>query len=125
MYWYTDPVDVKVIEACCEPVLTEPLAAEEADELASAFKVLADPIRLRLLSLVANAPGGELCACDVVDILGRSQPTVSHHLSILAGAGLLEREQRGRWAYFSVDPERVGVLRDALGSASLQRAPAE
>jgi ArsR family transcriptional regulator len=107
-------MDVKVIEACCEPVLTEPLAEPEADELASAFKVLADPIRLRLLSLVANAPGGELCACDVVDTIGRSQPTVSHHLSILAGAGLLTREQRGKWAYFRVDPARVGVLRDAL-----------
>jgi ArsR family transcriptional regulator, arsenate/arsenite/antimonite-responsive transcriptional repressor len=107
-------MDVKVIEACCEPVLTEPLAEGEADELAGAFKVLADPIRLRLLSLVANAPGGELCACDVVDIIGRSQPTVSHHLSILAGAGLLQREQRGKWAYYRVDPDRVGVLRDAL-----------
>ena len=107
-------MDVKVIEACCDPVLTEPLAAAEADELASGFKVLADPIRLRLLSLVANAPDGELCACDVVNTIGRSQPTVSHHLSILAGAGLLKREQRGKWAYFSVDPATVNVLRDAL-----------
>lgn len=108
-------MDVKVIEACCEPVLTVPLAVEDADELAAGFKVLADPIRLRLLSLVANAPDGELCACDVVDVIGRSQPTVSHHLSILAGAGLLQREQRGKWAYFRVDPDRVEVLRDALG----------
>ncbi len=107
-------MEVNVIEACCDPVLIEPLAEGEAGELASAFKVLADPIRLRLLSLVANAPEGELCACDVVDTIGRSQPTVSHHLSILAGAGLLTREQRGKWAYFRVDPDRVGVLRDAL-----------
>lgn len=107
-------MDVKIIEACCDPVLTEPLDEGEADELAAGFKVLADPIRLRLLSLVANAPGGELCACDVVDTIGRSQPTVSHHLSILAGAGLLQREQRGKWAYYRVDPATVGVLREAL-----------
>ncbi len=107
-------MDVRVIEACCDPVLAEPLGVAEADELASAFKVLADPIRLRLLSLVSNAPDGELCACDVVDTIGRSQPTVSHHLSILAGAGLLQREQRGKWAYFRVDPATVDVLRDAL-----------
>jgi ArsR family transcriptional regulator, arsenate/arsenite/antimonite-responsive transcriptional repressor len=107
-------MDVKVIEPCCDPVLTEPLDEGEAGELAAGFKVLADPIRLRLLSLVANAPGGELCACDVVDTIDRSQPTVSHHLSILAGAGLLQREQRGKWAYYRVDPDKVGVLRDAL-----------
>ncbi len=107
-------MEVKVIEACCDPVLIEPLAEGEAGELASGFKVLADPIRLRLLSLVANAPDGEMCACDVVDTIGRSQPTVSHHLSILAGAGLLTREQRGKWAYFRVDPDGIGVLRDAL-----------
>jgi len=107
-------MDVRVIEPCCEPVLVEPLDHNEADELAAAFKVLADPVRLRLLSLVATAPDGELCACDVVDMIGRSQPTVSHHLSILADAGLLAREQRGRWAYFRVDPDRVAVLRDAL-----------
>lgn len=107
-------MDVRVIEPCCDPVLAEPLDHTEADELAAAFKVLADPVRLRLLSLVATAPDGELCACDVVDMIGRSQPTVSHHLSILADAGLLAREQRGRWAYFRVDPDRVAVLRDAL-----------
>ncbi len=107
-------MDVKVIEPCCDPVLVEALDHTEADELAAAFKVLADPVRLRLLSLVATAPDGELCACDVVDMIGRSQPTVSHHLSILADAGLLAREQRGRWAYFRVDPDRVAVLRDAL-----------
>ena len=107
-------MDVRVIEPCCEPVLVEPLDHTEADELAAAFKVLADPVRLRLLSLVATAPDGELCACDVVDMIGRSQPTVSHHLAILADAGLLVREQRGRWAYFRADPDRVAVLRDAL-----------
>ena len=102
-------MDVKVIEACCEPVLTEALAENEADELASAFKVLADPIRLRLLSLVANAPGGELCACDVVDTIGRSQPTVSHHLRILEDAGLVHVRQDGRQRFYTLDEEHFTV----------------
>lgn len=107
-------MDVKVIQSCCEPVLTEALASEDAEELAAGFKVLADPVRLRLLSLIATSPEGEVCACDLVEPVGRSQPTVSHHLSILAEAGLLVREQRGKWAWFRVVPERVAVLRDAL-----------
>jgi ArsR family transcriptional regulator len=109
-------MDVKTIEACCDPVLAEPLDAGEAEDLAAAFKVLADPTRLRLLSLIANAEGREVCACDLVVPTGRSQPTVSHHLSILAEAGLVTREQRGRWAWFKVVPERLAVLRDALGN---------
>jgi ArsR family transcriptional regulator, arsenate/arsenite/antimonite-responsive transcriptional repressor len=107
-------VEVMPIEACCEPVLTSALSVEEADQLAAAFKLLSDPVRLRLLSLIANAPGGEACACDLTEPLGRSQPTVSHHLSALTAAGLLEREQRGRWAYYRVATGRVQVLRDAL-----------
>jgi ArsR family transcriptional regulator, arsenate/arsenite/antimonite-responsive transcriptional repressor len=107
-------VEVMPIEACCEPVLTSALSVEEADQLAAAFKLLSDPVRLRLLSLIANAPGGEACACDLTEPLGRSQPTVSHHLSALTAAGLLEREQRGRWAYYRVATDRVQVLRDAL-----------
>jgi len=107
-------MDVNVIQACCEPVLVEPIDAAEADELAAAFKVLADPTRLRLLSLIANSANGEMCSCDLVEPVGRSQPTVSHHLSILADAGLLAREQRGKWAWFTLVPERIAVLRDAL-----------
>ncbi len=105
---------MKIIETCCEPVLIEPLATDEATELAAAFKVLADPVRLRLLSLIANASNGEMCSCDMTEPLGRSQPTISHHLSILAEAGLVTREQRGKWAWFRVEPEKVAVLRDAL-----------
>ncbi|GIU86734.1 MAG: transcriptional regulator [Acidimicrobiia bacterium] len=111
-------VDVKPIETCCSPVLTAPLDEREAEELAAAFKVLADPARLRLLSLVASAPGGEACACDLVEPVGRSQPTVSHHMAVLVEAGLLEREKRGRWAWYRVVPERLAVLRDALGPGS-------
>jgi ArsR family transcriptional regulator len=107
-------MDIKIIEPCCDPVLVEPLDAAAADELAAAFKVLADPIRLRLLSLIANSPDGEMCSCDMVGPIGRSQPTVSHHLSILAEAGLVTRERRGKWAWFRVEPTRLAVLRDAL-----------
>ena len=107
-------MDVKAITACCEPVLSETLREEEATELAAAFKVLADPARLRLLSLIANSPGGEGCACDLTGPLGRSQPTVSHHLSVLTEAGLVTREKRGKWAWYRVVPERLAVLRDAL-----------
>ena len=112
-------MDVPIIQSCCDPVLVEPLESSGHAGLAAAFKVLADPIRLQVLSLIANASTGEMCACDLVSPTGRSQPTVSHHLSILTGAGLLTREQRGKWVYFSVDPERVAILRDALSPASL------
>ncbi len=107
-------MEMKMIEACCRPVLAEPIDPGEAAELAAAFRLLADPIRLRIVSLVANAPDGEMCACDLPAALERSQPTVSHHLSLLADAGLLTREQRGKWAWFRVDRDRVAVLRDAL-----------
>ena len=109
-------VDVKPIEACCEPLLAGALNEAEAEDLAAAFKVLADPARLRLLSIVANAGPGEACACELVEPVGRSQPTVSHHLSVLTEAGLLSREKRGRWAWYRVVPERLAVLRDALGA---------
>ena len=107
-------MDVKTIEACCQPLLAGALSEDEAEELATAFKVLADPARLRLLSLVAAAPTGEACACELVEPLGRTQPTVSHHLSVLVDAGLLTREKRGKWAWFRPVPERLAVLRDAL-----------
>jgi ArsR family transcriptional regulator len=111
---YPGGVEVQTIESCCAPVTEEPLDPAQADILAAGFKVLADPIRLRLLSLIANAPGGEICICDLVEPVGRSQPTVSHHLSVLVGAGLVRREQRGKWAWVSVVGERLAVLRDAL-----------
>lgn len=107
-------MDVKQIETCCDPVLASALSEAEAEDLAAAFKVLADPARLRLLSMVANAEDDEACVCDLVEPIGRSQPTVSHHLSVLADAGLVVREKRGRWAYYRVVPERLAVLRDAL-----------
>ena len=107
-------MDVKPIEVCCAPVLSTALSESEAEDLAAAFKVLADPARLRLLSMIASAPGDEACACDLVEPLGKAQPTVSHHLAVLTEAGLLDREKRGRWAYYRVVPERLAVLREAL-----------
>jgi ArsR family transcriptional regulator len=109
---------MKVIEECCSPLLVDPISITDAESLAAGFKVLSDPVRLRLLSLIANAPEGEVCACDLAEPVGRSQPTVSHHLSILVGAGLIAREQRGKWAWYRVVPERVEVLRGALSLAS-------
>jgi ArsR family transcriptional regulator, arsenate/arsenite/antimonite-responsive transcriptional repressor len=99
-------------DACCPSVLAAPLGEVEADDLARAFAALADPVRLRLLSLVADA--GEVCSCDLLAPLGRSQPTVSHHTRILAEAGLITGEKRGRWVWWRVDPGRVAAVRDAL-----------
>ena len=108
-------MDVKTIESCCAPLLAAPLDERAAAELAGAFKVLADPIRLRLLSLIAAAPEGTACSCDLEEPVGKSQPTVSHHLSLLADAGLITKAKVGRWVMCSVVPERLAVLRDALG----------
>jgi len=114
-------VDVLPIVACCEPVLESALDEREATVLAAALKVLADPARLRLLSLVAAAPDGECCACELVEPLGRSQPTVSHHLSMLVQAGLLTREKRGKWAWYRVAPGPLATLRDALDPGPVPR----
>lgn len=107
-------MDVKTIDACCSPLLAAPLDEAAAAELAAGFKVLADPVRLRLLSLIAAAPDGQACSCDLEEPVGKSQPTVSHHLSVLADAGLITKEKVGRWVMCSVVPERLAVLRDAL-----------
>jgi ArsR family transcriptional regulator len=103
------------IEDCC-PVLREALDPEEAARLAEALRVLADPARLRLLSLIAAGPGGEACVCTLVDPMSLSQPTVSHHLKVLHEAGLLDRERRGRWVYYRVLPERLEPIREALAA---------
>ena len=100
---------------CCAPLLAGAARASEADELAGAFKALADPVRLRLLSLIAAAPEGTACSCDLEEPVGKSQPTVSHHLSVLADAGLITKEKVGRWVNCTVVPERLAQLRDVLG----------
>jgi len=103
---------IPVVAACCPSLLEEPLAPEQATELAHAFAALADPVRLRLLSLVAAAD--EVCSCDLQAPLGKSQPTISHHTKALADAGLIVGERRGRWVYWRVVPERLADLRGAL-----------
>ncbi len=102
---------------CCTPTVLSPRLDEAgAVELAAAFKALADPVRLRLLSLIAAAPQGTACSCDLEAPVGKSQPTVSHHLSLLAEAGLITKEKQGRWVYCTIVPERLTQLRDALNS---------
>jgi ArsR family transcriptional regulator, arsenate/arsenite/antimonite-responsive transcriptional repressor len=103
---------------CCSPVTAGRLDEEAAADLAAVLKALADPVRLRLVSLIAAAPSGEICACDLPGLLDRSQPTVSHHLSQLVRAGLVDREQRGKWAWFRLRPDRFAAVRAALGEGS-------
>lgn len=106
---------VATLDACCASLLAAPLGATDADELALAFKALADPVRLRLLSLIAVAPEGTACSCDLEAPVGKSQPTVSHHLALLADAGLITKEKVGRWVNCTVVPERLAALRAVLG----------
>jgi ArsR family transcriptional regulator, arsenate/arsenite/antimonite-responsive transcriptional repressor len=101
--------------ACCTPVRTEVLDEDEAILLANSFAALADPIRLRLLSHIAASEADEVCACDLVEPSGRSQPTVSHHMKILVDAGLVEREKRGLWVWYRLVPSRLDALRAVLG----------
>jgi ArsR family transcriptional regulator len=98
--------------ACCASVTSAPLSEVDATVLARTFAALADPVRLRLLSLVASAD--EVCSCDLEAPLGKSQPTISHHTKALAEAGLIEGEKRGRWTWWRIVPERLALVRDAL-----------
>jgi ArsR family transcriptional regulator len=93
--------------ACCPPLSARPLSAGQAERVAPLLKALADPVRLRLMSLVASHPGGEACVCDLSDAFDLSQPTISHHLKVLHDAGLLDRDKRGVWVYYSA---RTGAL---------------
>ena len=101
-------------EPCCDSMLRSPLDERDADEHAASFAALGDPARLRLLSLIATAPGGEVCVCNLVEPIGKSQPTVSHHLKVLADAGLVVSERRGRWAWYRAVPEQLERLRAVL-----------
>ncbi|HEU0075938.1 MAG TPA: metalloregulator ArsR/SmtB family transcription factor [Dehalococcoidia bacterium] len=97
------------------PLLSAALRADEAEELSKAFQALADPVRLRLLALIAGSPGCCACSCDLEALVGKSQPTVSYHLSLLADAGLITKRKQGRWVMCSVEPGRLAALRRVLG----------
>src|SRR5438309_11595684 len=99
---------------CCAPLLRTRLGRDDAEAIAAAFKAIADPGRLRLLSFIAGQPYAEACVCHLVEPLGLAQPTVSHHLKVLTEAGLLARERRGTWMFYRLVPERVRALQNAL-----------
>ena len=104
------PIVATTPAACCSPVTGEPMSAPDAVALATTLKALADPMRLRLLSIIAAHEGGEACVCDLTDPVGLSQPTVSHHLKVLVDAGLLTREKRGVWAYYALVPGALDAV---------------
>ncbi len=108
---------IKTAADLCRPsILEAPLDVDDAGSLARGFQALADPVRLRLLSILAAAPAGEVCVCDFVAPLGKSQPTVSHHLKVLSEAGLVHGERRGKWVWYSLDRTRLTDLQRAIGS---------
>jgi ArsR family transcriptional regulator, arsenate/arsenite/antimonite-responsive transcriptional repressor len=101
---------------CCAPLSVGPLSLEQAEQVAPLLKALADPVRLRLMSLVASREGGEACVCDLTDAFDLSQPTISHHLKVLHEAGLLDREKRGVWVYYRARADALASLGILIGS---------
>ncbi len=104
--------------ACCSPLMQEPLSREAAVRIAPLLKALADPVRLRLLSLVASYADGEACVCDLNEAFDLSQPTISHHLKVLHEVGLLDRAKRGVWVYYSVRPGALADLGLLIGGVA-------
>jgi ArsR family transcriptional regulator len=115
------PIVTTEFAVCCAPLTGEVITAADADQLARTFKALADPTRVRLLSLIAAHDAGEACICDLIDPVGLAQPTVSHHMKQLADAGLVTREQRGKWAYYRIVNDALTALAVAITPAA-QRA---
>jgi ArsR family transcriptional regulator, arsenate/arsenite/antimonite-responsive transcriptional repressor len=106
-----------LVEDCCTPLLHEPITAIQAADLARLLKALADPTRLRLVSMVAAHDGGEACVCELTEPLGLTQPTISHHLKILVDAGIFTRDKRGVWAYYALVPSTMDALSAVLSTA--------
>ena len=101
--------------ACCAPLTTTPLSMEQAEQVAPLLKALADPVRLRLLSLVASRDEGEACICDLNAAFDLTQPTISHHMRVLHEAGLVDRDKRGVWVYYRVRPQALASLAALIG----------
>ncbi|WP_438353984.1 metalloregulator ArsR/SmtB family transcription factor [Microbacterium sp. CJ88] len=111
-----DLTDVSSGAVCCAPLVREPLTQPDAEQLATTLKALADPARLRLLSIVASSADREACVCDLIDPVGLSQPTVSHHLKVLTEAGFLSRSKRGTWVYYGLVPGALDGIASLLVS---------
>jgi len=109
-------LDPAATAACCPPLSQEPLTAGQAEQIAPLLKALADPVRLRLMSLIASHPGGEACVCDLTGAFDLSQPTISHHLKVLHEAGLIDRDKRGVWVYYRARTEALASLGTLIGS---------
>ena len=105
---------IRDLQACCAPITREVISERNAESLARSMKALADPARIRLVSMVAAHEDGEACVCDLTEPLGLSQPTVSHHLKVLVDAGFLSRSKRGTWAYFRIVPGSLDALSSFL-----------
>ncbi|OXM43233.1 ArsR/SmtB family transcription factor [Amycolatopsis alba] len=105
---------IVAMDACCSPLAREPLTEAQAVELATLFKAMADPVRLRLLSLIASHDGGEACVCDLTDAFDLTGPTISHHLKVLRESGLITGQRRGTWVYYRVHPEVLARLSAVL-----------
>ncbi len=114
---------LSLAQDCCVPLLREPLTPDQAAGLARTLKALADPTRLRLVSMVAAHEGGEACVCDLTEPLGLTQPTVSHHLKILVDAGIFTRDKRGVWAYYALRPAALSALAAILAGDDLGGKP--
>jgi ArsR family transcriptional regulator, arsenate/arsenite/antimonite-responsive transcriptional repressor len=108
------PVPLPLASECCAPLLRQPITAGQATDLARMLKALADPVRLRLVSMVAAHEGGEACVCELTGPLGLTQPTISHHLKILVDAGIFTRDKRGVWAYYALVPASLNALAAVL-----------
>ena len=104
--------------ACCAPLAREPMTADQAERVSGLLKAIADPVRLRLMSMILSHKGGEACVCDLNDAFDLSQPTISHHLKVLHQAGLLDREKRGTWVYYKAKPDAMTAMTNLVATVN-------